>query len=371
METLRTGKAFKTILICMFFLLFLSFPGEAAEIADRMAECAKIKDDAAARLECFDNLAKQQTSVKDASPPSTVVTAIPKEFSTKEKKQISVMSKHWDLDAEKGKSAFYMLRPYRPNYFLPVAYNSSPNEDTALDVDPRSKAQHDEAKFQLSFKVKIWEDLLKDTLKDVFKKDIGIDIWVAYTQLSFWQLYNSAFSVPFRETDYEPELLINFRTDYKIPGFDNFKVRYFNLGLNHQSNGRSVPLSRSWNRVVANVGMEKDNFNLLLKTWYRIPDDEHNDDNPNITRYMGYGELWGIYYWRGQRFAAMLRNNLRQENNFGAIQLDWSIPLSFISDNFKNISFYIQYFNGYGESLIDYNTSINRISAGLMLVDWN
>jgi Outer membrane phospholipase A len=370
METLKIRKAFKIILICMFFLLFLSFPSRAAEIADRVAECAKIKDDATARLACFDNLAKQQTAVKDTSPPSIVAVAVPQESSTKEKKQASVMSQHWDLGGEKGKSVFYILRPYRPNYFLPVAYNSSPNEDTALDFDPRSKAQHDEAKFQLSFKVKIWGDLLKDTLKDVFKKDIGIDIWVAYTQLSFWQLYNSAFSAPFRETDYEPELLINFRTDYAIPGFDNFKIRYFNLGLNHDSNGRSRPLSRGWNRVVANVGMEKDNFNLLLKTWYRIPEDEHNDDNPDITRYMGYGELWGIYYWRGQRFAAMLRNNLRSEN-LGAVQLDWSIPLSFISDNFKNISFYIQYFNGYGESLIDYNTSINRISAGLMLVDWN
>ncbi len=87
--------------------------------------------------------------------------------------------------------------------------------------------------------------------------------------------------------------------------------------MNHQSNGRSRPLSRSWNRVVANVGMEKDNFNLLLKTWYRIPEDEHNDDNPDITRYMGYGELWGIYYWKGQRFAAMLRNNLRSRIIWG------------------------------------------------------
>jgi len=371
MKNVNTKMVCKVVLVCLFFLLLVTFPSGAAEIADRVAECAKIKDDAAARLECFDNLAKQQTVVKDASPPSTVAAAVPKE-PAKEKKQASVMSKHWNLAGGKGENTFYMLKPYRPNYFLPVAYNSSPNEDTALDSDPRSKAQHDEAKFQLSFKVRIWEDVLKDTLKDLFKKDIDIDIWVAYTQLSFWQLYNSAFSSPFRETNYEPELLINFRTNYKIPGFDNFKIRYFNLGLNHQSNGRSRPISRGWNRVVANMGMENEkiNFNLLLRTWYRIPEDEHNDDNPDITRYMGYGELWGIYYWRGQRFAAMLRNNLRSEN-LGAVQLDWSIPLSFISDNFKNISFYIQYFNGYGESLIDYNTSINRISAGLMLVDWN
>jgi outer membrane phospholipase A len=197
-----------------------------------------------------------------------------------------------------------------------------------------------------------------------FEKDIGIDIWVAYTQLAFWQLYNSAFSSPFRDTNYEPEVLVNLRTDYKILGFDG---RFLNIGYNHQSNGRSRPLSRSWNRIVANVGFEKDNFNLLLKTWYRLPEEDCNDDNPDITRYMGYGELWGTLYWKKQRFAVMLRNNLRSEN-LGAVQLDWSFPLPLISDKF---SIYVQYFNGYGESLLDYNTSVNRISAGFMLVDWN
>jgi phospholipase A1 len=206
---------------------------------------------------------------------------------------------------------------------------------------------------------------------------------VAYTQLSFWQLYNSAFSSPFRDTNYEPEMLINWRTKYSI--LDDFKLQFVNVGFNHQSNGRSLPLSRSWNRVVANAGFEKDNFNLLLKTWYRIPEEDYNDDNPDITRYMGYGELWGIYYWKENRFAIMVRNNLRQ-NNLGAVQLDWSIPMSLIvkkfydwgvplsletCDKLKDFSFYFQYFNGYGESLLDYNTSINRFSAGMMLVDWN
>ena len=326
-------------------------------------KCAEIKNDAAARLECFDNLAKQQTSVKDTSPPSAVAAAVSKE-------PASVMSKQWDLDVPKGKmeDTFFRIRPYRPTYFLPVAYNSSPNEDTALDFDKNAKAQYNEAKFQISFKMKPW-----GTDIEGIKGIKGIDVWLAYTQLAFWQVYNSAFSSPFRDTNYEPELLINFRTDYPIPGFDNFKVRYFNLGLNHQSNGRSVPLSRSWNRIVANVGLEneKDNFNLLLKTWYRIPEDEHNDDNPDITRYMGYGELWGTLYWKKQRFAVMLRNNFRQDN-LGAIQLDWSVPFSFFYNKFSDkCSVYFQYFNGYGESLLDYNTSINRISAGFMLADWN
>jgi phospholipase A1 len=63
----------------------------------------------------------------------------------------------------------------------------------------------------------------------------------------------------------------------------------------------------------------------------------------------------------------MLRNNLRSEN-LGAVQLDWSFPSPLIGDKF---SIYVQYFNGYGESLLDYNKSVNRISAGFMLVDWN
>ncbi len=162
--------------------------------------------------------------------------------------------------------------------------------------------------------------------------------------------------------------LSNYRSDYEILGF---KGRFINVGLNHQSNGRSVPLSRSWNRVVANAGLEKGDFGLLLKTWYRIPEDASKDDNPDITRYMGYGELWGTYYFKQNRFAVMLRNNLRQEST-GALQLDWCIPLSLINHKFDNkFSLYFQYFNGYGEGLLDYNKSINRFSAGFILSDWN
>jgi phospholipase A1 len=195
-----------------------------------------------------------------------------------------------------------------------------------------------------------------------------MDLWVAYTQLSFWQLYNSAFSSPFRETNYEPELLLNIRTDYDLLGLGLLKGRIVNLGINHQSNGRSEPLSRSWNRVVANFGFEKGGFNLLLKSWYRIPENARDDDNPDISKYMGYGEAWGIYYWNKHRFAAMLRNNLRPGDNRGAVQLDWSFPLSFLRND--RISGYIQYFNGYGESLLDYNKSVNRIGIGIMLTDW-
>ncbi len=364
-----TGLKTKSFIALFLFFVFssIAIPAsvQAVETEDRLAQCSRIKNDSD-RLKCFDELAGEKIAGQATNPPNAS-TAVTGKESPPELKQQSVMSRQWDLDVPKGKieDTFFRIRPYRPTYFLPVAYNSSPNEDTALDFDKNAKAQYNEAKFQISFKMKPWGTDIEGI--EVLK---GIDVWLAYTQLAFWQVYNSAFSSPFRDTNYEPELLVNLRTDYHLLGLNG---RILNLGLNHQSNGRSVPLSRSWNRIVANVGLEneKNNFNLLLKTWYRIPEDEHNDDNPDITRYMGYGELWGTLYWRKQRFAVMLRNNLRQEN-LGAVQLDWSIPFSTFYKNFSDkCSIYFQYFNGYGESLLDYNTSINRISIGFMLADWN
>lgn len=375
-------------LLCSVFFLaivpgfFLDASVAAAEMNDRLADCAKIEDNAA-RLQCFDELAGRKNPVPERARTATATMPVAKEMSSGPD-NLSVMTRHWDLDPNNRQNSF-VLRPYRMNYFLLAAYNSSPNDETNLEYDPAAKAQFNEAKFQLSFKAKVWEDVFQKTLQKVYDKISvvkGMDVWVAYTQLSFWQLYNSAFSAPFRDINYEPELLINFRTDYEILGF---KGRFINAGFNHQSNGRSRPLSRSWNRMMANIGLERNNFGLQLKTWYRLPEDEDNDDNPDLTRYMGYGELWSTLYWKDMRFAMMLRNNFRRDN-LGAIQLDWSIPPSslgqlllgrlvsqawidsYLSDKF---SLYVQYFNGYGEGLMDYNKSINRISIGLMIAEWN
>ncbi|MEE9912218.1 MAG: phospholipase A [Deltaproteobacteria bacterium] len=357
-------------------IFFLGSSSAYAEMNDRLADCAKI-DDNAVRLECFDALSgRKSPAPQEAAPAAPEVASKPDEQ--------SVMTRQWDLDPKNRRNS-YVLRPYRMNYFLPIAYNSSPNDETNLEYDAAAKAQFNEAKFQLSLKAKVWEDVFQGPLQgayDRIKGVQGVDVWIAYTQLCFWQLYNSAFSSPFRDINYEPELLINLRTDYEIFGL---KGRFVQVGFNHQSNGRSKPLSRSWNRIVANIGLERNNFGLELKTWYRLPEDEDKDDNPDLTRYMGYGELRAFYIWEKQRFAVMLRNNLRQ-NNLGAVQLDWSIPPitlgrllmgSFVPEATLSkyltdkLSLYVQYFNGYGEGLMDYNKSINRISVGFMIAEWN
>ena len=248
----------------------------------------------------------------------------------------------------------FTLTAHRRNYLLPVTYNSSPHGQPFAVSD--DEVNHTEVKFQFSFKVPLWNNLLGTA-----------DLWAAYTNISFWQAYNENNSSPFRETNHEPELFMKFNSERNILGFTNTSN---SIGVVHQSNGQHGSLSRSWNRVYLNMAFERDNLVLNIKPWYRIPEDKKEsansaagDDNPNIEKYLGYGELSSAYKWNDQVFSVLWRNNLRATNNKGAIQLDWTFPLN------RRLKGYVQYFNGYGESLIDYNASVNRLGVGLVLTD--
>ncbi len=327
------------------FLFLASTPGEGlSATAPDLAECSRIED-AGKRLKCYDDLAGR----KPIEPvPTLKAEGKPSEENGKKP---SYFSRLWELDTE-TRTGRFPVTPYRSNYILPFTYNTRPNYDAVRAADPGKDLKNEEAAFQLSFKIKLWTDILNQKA----------DLWVAYTQRSFWQVYNFEDSSPFRETDYEPELILNFRTDYRLLGL---RGRFINVGINHQSNGQSDPLSRSWNRIVASAGFERGNFSLLLRGWYRIPENSDDDDNPHLGDYLGYGEIWGYYFWKGHRFGMMLRNNIHSDNNRGAVQLEWSFPLV------KMVSGYVQYFNGYGESLLDYNHAVNRIGIGFILKEWD
>jgi phospholipase A1/A2 len=261
----------------------------------------------------------------------------------------SYFTRLWQLDraarAEQPGITFH-----RSNYGLMFSYNDDPNPAPLQEVDPAKTLVKPEVAFQLSFKARLW--------RDMFGKDICL--WGAYTQRSFWQLYNFDDSSPFRETDYEPELLLNFGTRYRVLGFDG---RFVQIGFNHQSNGQSEPLSRSWNRLVANAGIERGRLSLLFKAWVRFHDAE--DDNPGLTHYMGNGELWAYYFIGKHRLGLMVRDNLNFRENRGAIQAEWSFPL------FAMVAGYVQYFLGYGESLLDYDHRVHRVGIGFVFRDWD
>lgn len=263
--------------------------------------------------------------------------------------------------SEQTKTNPFALEAYRPNYILPVTYVDGLNTSVyRLDeLAPGESVDHFEAQFQISIQFRVAENLF----------GLGADLGAAYTGRSFWQLYNSDVSSPFRETNHEPELFLTWRNDYPFLGFTHTLSR---VGFNHQSNGRSGDLSRSWNRIFAEFGFERGNTVVRFKPWYRIPEDEKEsdsdssgDDNPDIHNFLGYFELLGAHQLGDNTFSALWRNNLRGAgDNKGAIDLSWSYPLN---NEFK---VYIKYFNGYGYSLIDYDTAVESIGIGLTVNDW-
>jgi phospholipase A1 len=237
------------------------------------------------------------------------------------------------------------LVPYRSNYLIPWSYNNSPHDSFS------HSGQYKEAKFQLSFKVLVLDNIL----------DRDVHLYFAYTQLSLWQVYDRAQSAPFREINYEPEAMLTMDTQKDL---GPIILRQTDVGIVHQSNGVSQPESRSWNRVYARFHFDRDNLAFAVRPWYRIPDSHSEDDNRHIERYMGYGDVEISYFLRHHILSMILRNNLRSSSNKGAIELDYSFPLTRI------LTGLVQYFNGYGETLIDYNRPVNRFSVGFALSPW-
>lgn len=188
----------------------------------------------------------------------------------------------------------------------------------------------------------------------------NLDLWFGYTITSFWQAYNGTISSPFRETNYEPEAMLVLRTNYELAGF---RGRFINLGMAHQSNGRGETLSRSWNRVYAQFGFERDNLAVMIRPWVRIPERNRSDDNPDIEDYLGHGDVLAVYRKGRNAYSLLLRNNLKSSDNRGALKLNWSFPL------YGRLKGYVQYFNGYGESLVDYNHKQQSLGFGVSLTE--
>lgn len=258
-------------------------------------------------------------------------------------------------DREAAERPFSVIA-HRPNYFLFAAYNAegwTPEAPRLEFGDPDYTNKDVESQFQVSLKVPLAVDLF----------DNRVDIYGAYTNRSFWQVYNGTWSEPFRETNHEPEVWAQFRNSWSVFGFTN---SVNTVGLAHQSNGLSDPSSRSWNRVYATFVFERRHWALIFKPWWWVSESSDGSDNPDIDDYMGHGEFRAAYANHGHVFSGMLRNQLESGFDRGALELSWSFPVF----DYPYLRGYVQYFYGYGESLIDYDQKVNRIGIGISVTDW-
>jgi len=335
----------------------------AQSLAQSVAACATIAADSE-RLACYDRASGRAAVAAPAAAPGKPavaaapaatpaqsgvfpsVTADAKPGPTK-RGTGSLIDTAWGFDPD---SPRYIIDSYNQNYLLFARQTSRVNNAPFVPFfaalgEPIPDGDKTEAKFQISAKARLWTT-----------DDRQWGVWVAYTQQSQWQLYNSDVSKPFRENNYMPEAFVSYRPDINLGG--GFNWRLLNVGYNHQSNGRADLLSRSWDRVFAEAGVETENFALLAKVWHAF----NLTDNPNITDYLGHGSLRGIYKWRDHSFNVMARGNV--STGKGAAEVTWTSPKLF-----GPFRAYVQGFAGYGESMIDYNWNQKTIGVGVAIND--
>ncbi|MFH0262978.1 phospholipase A [Vibrio mediterranei] len=264
-----------------------------------------------------------------------------------ELQQHTVPTRH-TLELETQNNPF-VITPYRQNYILPITEMSQVNTApyTSDIFDGKSdELKDEEIKFQISFKMPLVEE-------GIFNEED--QIYFGFTLKSFWQAYSSEISAPFRETNYRPEVFY----ESPLPIESSHGVWFTRVGFEHESNGRTQELSRSWNRIYGGIGYAEDDLLVYLEPWYRIPDND--DDNPDIEDYMGHFELTAAYKYEKVEFSGVARYNF--QTGYGGVEAGMSFPL------LGRVRGYVQYYQGYGESLIDYNYNNKRIGVGVLLTD--
>ena len=362
---------------------------------DTWRQCAATTD-TQARLACFDAWAQQQEPL--TPPPATQWSRLPTEAAASgaamptaaasdaagglaiapalplpatptnggcRDARYSEISRHFELEPGSDCGTF-SLRGYRP-LSVSVVQGSrvngqpfSPSRGAAL----AQNYQRHEMRIQVSARTKVAQGLLTGP------RSSGKDsLWFGYTQQSYWQLFNGGISRPFRSTDHEPEVFYVYPTDAPLPWGGRW--RYSGVGLVHQSNGESNPLSRSWNRWYVMTGAEwRSGWQLHLKAWKRVAESAENDDNPGIQDFVGRGEARLLWNVNDQHILGLTVRGTPGRGR-GSGRLEWLRTLGEGWNGGKsNLRLHVQLFSGYGDSLLDYNYKRTALSVGLSLLDF-
>ncbi|PLT19989.1 phospholipase A [Ralstonia mannitolilytica] len=199
-------------------------------------------------------------------------------------------------------------------------------------------------KFQLSFKFRLLEP------ENPASTGLLDNLYFGYTQFSLWDLGKE--SAPFRDTNYRPSLFY-YRPDTGIRGGALTRLSFAG-GIEHESNGRDGDASRAINTVFVRPTFH---FGDLTDYHWKFEPKLYayltRTGNTDIAHYRGFGDFRVSYGApNGWELAATLRKGTRK--GYGSVDAQFSYPMSRIFSGTAGYLF-IQYFTGYGESLLDYN----------------
>jgi len=355
----------RNIVLRSFILFVIPFSGhvQAAsmqEMQDALRTCqTEFAQDASRRLVCFDKVAEQYTPTRVVPP---ILAPSQQELVKSVGADTGYLSRKWHLNSQ-DELHFTDLETHQLNYLV-TSYSNNPNDVPTSPSRPNTQDRglgHNDLHFQISLKTQLMN------LSDWLPKNQWVQsarLWGAYTQQSYWQVYNEQQSRPMRDHNYSPELILSLGLNK--PAEENSWLNgmpdMLNVGLVHESNGRSQPLSRSWNRLYVQGGWQlNERYSLLVRPWWRIPESKSDNDNPDISKYMGYGDA--ILRWDNEAnttaASVTVRNNMRSDNK-GYVKFDVQYkPLKS-----ESVRFYAMLASGYGVSLLDYNQAQTMFGIG-------
>ncbi|MDE6452671.1 MAG: phospholipase A [Muribaculaceae bacterium] len=223
---------------------------------------------------------------------------------------------------------------YKDNYFI-----------FGPSIGPRMTRENTNVKFQVSIAQRLTRSVLP----------WGTYLYLFYTQKVFWNVLQE--SLPMTDLNFNPGIGLT------KPLF--VKDRYIGkltFMIEHESNGRDSIQSRSWNKVslAANIFVDKQ---LMVhgKVWIPIIDSSNNAD---ILRYAGIYQVGMEVLSANQRFSGSVTLVKRKGWNFNYNTI---IELAYRFSRRDNQYFFIQYYNGYGEGLLDYNKFHSQLRAGIVI----
>lgn len=229
-------------------------------------------------------------------------------------------------------------RPYftlfKDNYFI---------GGTTIGHRPTSK--NSDVKFQLSISQRLTKSKLPfDTY-----------LFLMYTQKAFWNVFQKSF--PMYDLNFNPGIGFAHLIVHK----DKYIGKAY-LMFEHESNGRDSTDSRSWNKVTFSGSLLiNKNWEAQVKAWIPIVDG-HN--NRNIVKYCGYMQLAANYMTDNRLFSAAAIVTKRGGWNFN---FNTTVELSYKFNRNENQYLFLQYYNGYGEGLLDYNRFHSMLRIGIVI----
>lgn len=227
-------------------------------------------------------------------------------------------------------------RPYftlfRDNYFI---------GGTTIGHKPTSR--NSDVKFQIS----IAQRLTKSQLPfDTY-------LFLQYTQKAFWNVFQKSF--PMRDLNYNPGIglghLIVRRNKYIGKGYIMFE---------HESNGRDSIQSRSWNRITfAGALVFNKNWEAQLTTWIPFV----GSSNKDLLKYYGILQTAVTYRANNDRLICTLIL-MKRKSKFS---FNTTAEISYKFNNNENQYFFLQYYNGFGENLLDYKRFKSMLRIGIVI----